>query len=86
MVLIGMDTTTQTLTPLELQGRVNSAIGAITCLPLVASFLIAGTVIVNIGRGYTSILLLLVSLVCAGCISNIKSSAVSVKAFCKKPS
>ncbi len=36
MVLIGMDTTTQTLTPLELQGRVNSAIGAITCLPLVA--------------------------------------------------
>ena len=86
MVLIGMDTTTQTLTPLQLQGRVNSAVGAITCLPLVVSFLIAGTVIINIGRGYTSILLLFISLGCVGCISNIKSSAVSERAFCKKPS
>ncbi|WP_330924323.1 MFS transporter [Candidatus Sororendozoicomonas aggregata] len=84
MVLIGMDTTSQTLTPFELQGRVNSAIGAITCLPLVISFLIAGAVIINIGRGYTSIILLLVSMVCAGCIGRIKNSFQSQQDFCNK--
>ncbi len=74
MILIGMDTTTQTLTPRDLQGRVCATISSITCVPLSVSFLIAGTMIDIIGRNHVSIIMLMVGLVCSAIIGILNNN------------